>query len=132
MSAETRELISWVLGTIIALSAIVGILVRVVLVPYLKEHLFKPMRVVQRQVDENHHSNSKPTVLDWLSDVHSVVDEGVQDLKDQISATEQKIEARVEKFDERFNDHLITAAELSGKLASELGYIKQRLDRLEG
>lgn len=81
MSNETRELISWALGTLIAVCFLVGLGVRFVLVPYLREHLIQPMKQVQKQVTENHHHNTEPTVLDRIDDVQKAMDETRVDIK---------------------------------------------------
>ncbi|MBB3041230.1 hypothetical protein [Nocardioides soli] len=73
MDAGTREAITWTLGTLIAGFAILGVLVRLVLLPYLREHLIAPVKQVEKQVSENHHSNEPPTVLDRLDDVQQEV-----------------------------------------------------------
>lgn len=73
MDASTRESITWTLGTIIAVFVILGVVVRLVLVPYLREHLITPVKQVEKQVTENHHSNAQPTVLDRIDDVQQSV-----------------------------------------------------------
>jgi hypothetical protein len=75
MSPNTRDTITWVLATIISCSVVVGLAVRFILMPYLREHLIDPMRQVKKQVTENHHSNTRPTVLDRLDDVQTLVEE---------------------------------------------------------
>ena len=71
--SDLQQQITWTLGTIIALSAVLGLAVRLILLPYLREHLVKPMRQVEKQVTENHHSNPKPTILDRLDDIERAV-----------------------------------------------------------
>lgn len=71
MSEETRGLITWMLGTTASILVLVGILVRYVLLPYLREHLIAPVKQVEKQVSENHHSNKEPTVLDRIDDVQT-------------------------------------------------------------
>ena len=73
MSAEARDTITWVLSTLITASIIIGLAVRLILMPYLRDHLIKPMAQVKRQVSENHHHNSEPTVLDRIDDVGTAV-----------------------------------------------------------
>lgn len=75
MSAETREIITWMLGTLLSLSTLVGLLTRFVLIPYIKEHVVSPMQDVRRQVTENHHTNPVPTVLDRIDDVSQQIKE---------------------------------------------------------
>jgi len=73
MDASTRDAITWTLCTIIAVFAILGVIVRLVLVPYLREHLITPVKQVEKQVTENHHSNETPTVLDRIDDVQTAI-----------------------------------------------------------
>lgn len=81
MDQSTRELISWTLGTLATGFTIMGVLVNFVLMPYLREHLVKPMKTVEKQVTENHHSNRLPTVLDRLDDVQNEVKSLAQQMK---------------------------------------------------
>lgn len=69
MDAASRETITWILSTMIALAFLFGLATKLVLMPYLREHLIGPMAQVKRQVSENHHHNSEPTVLDRIDDV---------------------------------------------------------------
>lgn len=73
MDAGTREAITWTLGTIVTTFVIIGILVRLVLLPYLREHLIAPVKQVEKQVTVNHHSSLEPTVLDRIDDVQQEV-----------------------------------------------------------
>jgi len=73
MDVGTREAITWTLGTLLTVFAVLGLLVRYVLLPYLREHLIAPVKQVEKQVTENHHSNETPTVLDRLDDVQQEV-----------------------------------------------------------
>lgn len=75
MSENTRELITWTLGTITTLCVLLGLAVRFILVPYLREHVIKPVKQVEKQVSENAHANKTPTVLDKIDDVQSGVDD---------------------------------------------------------
>lgn len=73
MNASTRDTITWILGTGLSLAAVLGISVRFILLPYMREHLVQPMKQVQKQVTENHHHNAEPTVLDRIDDVQQSV-----------------------------------------------------------
>lgn len=73
MSAETRDLITWTLGTMVTSIVLIGIGARYILLPWLREHLVAPMKQVEKQVTENHHSNKNPTVLDRIDDVQNEV-----------------------------------------------------------
>jgi len=81
MNSDTRELITWILGTTISLSVLIGLAVKFVLMPYLYDHLVKPMKQVEKQVSENHHSNKVPTVLDRIDDVQKTVEEMREEMK---------------------------------------------------
>lgn len=82
MGPETRDAITWVLATTLAVCAVVGMLVRWVLLPYLREHLVEPMKTVKKQVTENHHSNHEPTVLDHIDDVGQQIESLRGDLQE--------------------------------------------------
>jgi hypothetical protein len=57
----------------LAFGAIVATAVRLILLPYLREHLVDPVSQVKKQVTENHHTNQEPTVLDRIDDVRTQV-----------------------------------------------------------
>lgn len=67
--SEPLGLIAAALGILVSFSILVGILVRLMLLPWLREHLVEPVRETRKQVTENHHSNPRPTVLDRIDDV---------------------------------------------------------------
>jgi len=73
MSEEARGLITWLLATTITAATLVGLSVKFILLPYLRDHLVDPMKQVKKQVTENHHSNTVPTVLDRIDDVSKQV-----------------------------------------------------------
>ena len=72
MTEQTRDLITWTLGTVIALSVIVGIVVRVILLPYLREHLVKPMGVVKEQVKNSHGTNLRDELDNTRDDINAL------------------------------------------------------------
>lgn len=51
------------------LLGLVGLAVRYVLLPYLKEHLIEPVKETNKQVTVNTHASDSPTVLDRIDDV---------------------------------------------------------------
>lgn len=108
MSPETRDVITWILGTAVTASVLIGLGTKFVLMPYLKEHLISPMKQVEKQVTENHHSNSVPTVLDRIDDVQ----EAVEDLRREMRGMASMYEGHVNWSDrwvsliERELDHL--------------------------
>lgn len=69
MTAETRDQITFTLGTFITLSTIIALGVKFILLPWLREHLVGPMAETQRQVTENSHANETPTVPDLIHDL---------------------------------------------------------------
>lgn len=88
MDSDTRDLITWTLGTALSLAALVGLGVRFILMPYLREHLVKPMALVQKQVTENSHHNAVPTVLDRIDDVRQEVATLNETLEDHMAYSE--------------------------------------------
>ena len=68
---------------------LLGLAVRYVLLPWLEAHLVKPMRQVEKQVSENHHSNDSPTVLDRFDD-----------LSNEVRALASVIEGHIEAADD--------------------------------
>jgi hypothetical protein len=61
-------------STAVAVCVLVGLTVRYLLVPYLRDHLVLPIREVQKQVTENHHATPEaPTIPDRIEDVHAEV-----------------------------------------------------------
>lgn len=101
MDTSTREAITWTLGTIVTVCVIIGLAVRFVLMPYLREHLITPVKQVEKQVTENHHSNAQPTVLDRIDDVQSSVEAVAQGLEesrvDRIALRASLDEAQTER-----------------------------------
>lgn len=74
MSAESRDLITWTLGTLVSLSVLAGITVKFILLPWLRDHLLEPVRTTHQQVTENHHAgNDGPTLPDRMEDLHTDV-----------------------------------------------------------
>jgi hypothetical protein len=75
MGVETRDTITWTLGTFLTLCTIVALAVRFVLLPWLRDHLVGPLRETHRQVSENgHRHRSQPTIPDRLEDLATRVD----------------------------------------------------------
>lgn len=105
-------MVTWTLGTIIALFTVLGLIVKFVLVPYLKEHLVDPMKQVEKQVSENHHSNEVPTVLDRIDDVSKAVTSLRDELKTEVRVLASMYEGHMEwsdrwvKLIEREIDHI--------------------------
>jgi hypothetical protein len=62
-----------VAAVLVSLSVLAGLATRYVLVPYLRDHLVRPVQETHRQVTQNRHANVEPTVLDRIDDVHDAV-----------------------------------------------------------
>lgn len=62
-----------VAGALVSVCVLLGLVVRFVLVPYMREALVKPVQETHRQVTQNRHANPEPTVLDRIDDVHDSV-----------------------------------------------------------
>lgn len=74
MTQDTRDIITWVLGTLVTGCILVGLAVRFILMPYLRDVLLAPVQETHKQVTENHHANKdQPTVLDRIADVQTDV-----------------------------------------------------------
>lgn len=78
MDQDTRDLITWTLGTLVSMSVLIGLAVRFVLLPYVKDHLVQPMKETHRQVSENGHTNASPTIPDRLEDLGAKVEEATE------------------------------------------------------
>ena len=72
MTEQTRDLITWTLGTVIALTVVIGIAVRLILLPYLREHLVKPMGVVKEQVKNSHGTNLRDDLDNTRDDINAL------------------------------------------------------------
>jgi hypothetical protein len=84
MPSETRDLITWSLGTLVSLSVLIGLATKYVLLPWLRDHLVAPVRETHRQVAENGHANEEhPTIPDRLEDLGAKVDLATQAHADQ-------------------------------------------------
>lgn len=108
---DTLQLISGILGAVVLMCTLLGLAVKFILLPYLREHLVKPMKQVEKQVTENHHSNKVPTVLDRIDDVQKSVDDFRVDLK----------LAR-----EAFKGHTDWSQEWVAKIEADIAQIKKR------
>lgn len=67
--SETVNLIVGVLTAVTLLGGMVAAATRYMLLPWLREHLVKPVEHVKKQVTENHHENETPTLPDRIDDV---------------------------------------------------------------
>lgn len=70
MNAQSRDTVTFLLSTAVTTSIIVGLVVRYVLMPYLRDHLVKPVQETHQQVTQNHHLSAEaPTLPDRLEDL---------------------------------------------------------------
>lgn len=72
MPGHSGDLLAFTVGILAALSSLcvlVGLATRFVLMPYLREHLLKPVQETHHQVTENNGTSDQPTVLDAIHDV---------------------------------------------------------------
>lgn len=115
MSADTRDLITWSILTLIGVCTLVGFATKFVLLPWLRDHLVTPMQTVERQVSENSHANKPPTVLDRIDDVQ----QSVNDLGNWITESRQDRKA--------LHDEL---GRLQHRLDTHLGWSHEEANRL--
>lgn len=113
MSADWRELITWIISTTLALGAIAGLLVRWVLMPYLREHLLRPMQRVEHQVSVNNHTSDVPTMLDKIDDLHGEVRE--------LRAEQRRTRSDLSDLSRQVGDHLLRSESWSAEVESRLG-----------
>lgn len=74
MNPQSRDTVTFLMGTLLSLITLLGLLTRYVLLPYLREHLVAPVKETHQAVTENHHSSPQaPTVVDRLEDLHTDV-----------------------------------------------------------
>lgn len=60
-------------GAVLAIAAVLGLVARRILLPWLREELSAPLQEVKHQVSVNQHSSAQPTVLDKIDDVRAEV-----------------------------------------------------------
>lgn len=119
MPQDARDLITWTLGSLVSLCILVGVATKFVLVPYLREHLFSPLRETHRQVSENGHTHhDTPTLPDRLEDLAVKVDDASRAHADQA----RDITALTRVMDEhlRWSDRWVDVVD------RELELLKQR------
>lgn len=113
MTADWRELVTWIISTTLALAAIAGLLVRWVLMPYLREHLLRPMQRVEHQVSVNNHTSDVPTMLDKIDDLHGEVRE--------LRAEQLRTRSDLSDLSRQVGDHLLRSESWSAEVESRLG-----------
>ena len=113
MTGDWRELVTWIISTTLALAAIAGLLVRWVLMPYLREHLLRPMQRVEHQVSVNNHTSDVPTMLDKIDDLHREVRE--------LRAEQRRARSDLSDLSRQVGDHLLRSESWSAEVESRLG-----------
>jgi hypothetical protein len=76
----------------------VGLAVRFVLVPYLRDHLVQPVQEVKRQVTENSHANAEPTLPDLIDDVRGEVRALSRVLEGHMSSSDRWLDVVMDKL----------------------------------
>mgnify|MGYP006141597475 CR=1 FL=1 len=105
--SETMQFVTWCLGTLATLSVVIGLAVRFILVPYLRENLVKPMAETHHSVTQNGGKNNPPTIPDQMHAMRKSLDE----------------------LGRKFDDHLSVAADDQQRLASVEGQVEVLRDR---
>jgi hypothetical protein len=82
---------------VLSVLALVGLLVRFVLMPYLREQLVEPIRETHRQVTQTHPVASDPTLVDRLEEFAATVD----NVADMLTHTDEKVTAALRTFGRR-------------------------------
>ena len=113
MTGDWRELITWIISTTLALAALAGLMVRWVLMPYLREHLLRPMQRVEHQVSVNNHTSDVPTMLDKIDDLHGEVRE--------LRAEQLRTRSDLSDLSRQVGDHLLRSESWSAEVESRLG-----------
>jgi hypothetical protein len=76
MDQQSRDVVTWVLGSLVSLSILAGLATRYVLFPWLRDKLLEPVRETHRQVSENGHvDEDSPTIPDRLEELAAKVDD---------------------------------------------------------
>ena len=108
VSGDVRDLITWVLGTIVTGLVLIGFAVRYVLMPYLRDHLVKPVEAVRKQVTDNHHANAEPTLPDRIDEVRTEVSALARFLEGHVQSSERWLDmlvARIEALEDKVRHH---------------------------
>lgn len=98
MDADTRDGITWVLGTLTTLILLGGFVVRFVLLPWLRDHLTEPVDEVRRQVTENHHKHTPPTLPDRIESLSSDVNALSRVLEGHLESGDRWLEHMLERI----------------------------------
>ena len=88
-----------VLTLLTLMLSLIGLAVRFVLVPYLKEHLIKPVKSVEQQVTVNKHVTRPPTMLDKIDTVQREVASMARMFEGHMQWSEQWVRAIEEQIE---------------------------------
>lgn len=99
------ELIYATLGIVVLACTIIGLAARFVLLPWLRSELVEPVQETHKQVTENHHSNTVPTVLDRIEDVHTETSRGANLAGRAVELAEEAVD-KVDTLGRMFDGHL--------------------------
>lgn len=70
LNNQSQDTVTFLLTTLLALCALTSLVVKFVLIPYLREHLLSPVRETHQQVTENGHVDpGTPTLPDRLATI---------------------------------------------------------------
>ena len=115
IDATAREVVSWSIGTFLGVGAILGLLIRYMLLPYLRENL-DLARATNRQVTDNGHKNGTPTVRDDISDFRAETTSRLE----QLAERHDKQERRLEQLSAQLDRHLDRAEMETHRIWGEL------------
>lgn len=73
MNPQSRDTVTFLLSVLTSLIVLSAMVVRYVLLPYLRDHLIEPVRETHKQVTENEKSPGSPTLPDRLHDLQTDV-----------------------------------------------------------
>lgn len=69
MNAQSRDVVTWILGTVLSLCILGGFVTRFIVLPWLKDHLLEPVKDTHHQVSVNAHQSEEPTIPDRIEDL---------------------------------------------------------------
>jgi len=82
------------LAAILSTCALIGLAVKFILMPYIRENVIKPIHETHRQMTVNSHASSPPTFLDLMDD--------------KFVALERAVNGRLENMNNTLLMHIVT------------------------
>jgi hypothetical protein len=73
MDSQSRDVVTWILGTTLTLCLLGGFVVRFVVFPWIQAHLVEPVKDTNHQVSVNAHQSPEPTIPDRIDDLSAQV-----------------------------------------------------------